>query len=46
VAATRYADGVVVASALMRAAIDGATPGEVGARVSALRTAIDDGRAA
>ena len=46
VAATRYADGVVVGSALMRAAIDGATAAEVGARVSAIRTALDDGRAA
>ncbi len=46
VAATRYADGVVVGSALMRAAIDGATPAEVGARVRAIRTALDDGRPA
>jgi tryptophan synthase alpha chain len=46
VAATRYADGVVVASALMRAALDGATPGQVGGRVAAIRAAIDGERAA
>jgi tryptophan synthase alpha chain len=46
VAATQHADGVVVASALMRAAIDGATPGQVGGRVAAIRAAIDGERAA
>ena len=46
VAAAQYADGVVVASALMRAALDGATVAEVGARVGAIRTALDDGRGA
>jgi tryptophan synthase alpha chain len=45
VVATRQADGVVVASALMRAAIDGATPAQVGALVGALRVAIDAGAA-
>ena len=45
VAAARQADGVVVASALMRAAIDGATPEQVGGRVAAIRAAIDQGRA-
>ncbi len=45
VAAARHADGVVVASALMRAAIDGATPEQVGGRVAAIRAAIDQGRA-
>jgi tryptophan synthase alpha chain len=44
-AATRYADGVVVASALMRAAIDGATPDQIGERVGAIRAAIDRGGA-
>jgi tryptophan synthase alpha chain len=45
VEATRFADGVVVGSALMRAAIDGATPEQVGDRVGAIRAAIDGGRA-
>lgn len=35
------ADGVVVASALMRRAIDGASPAEIGKFVAELRTAID-----
>ncbi|GLZ40014.1 tryptophan synthase subunit alpha [Actinokineospora sp. NBRC 105648] len=39
--AARHADGVVVASTLMRALLDGATPSEVGARVAAMRTALD-----
>ncbi|MGP8204448.1 MAG: tryptophan synthase subunit alpha [Acidimicrobiales bacterium] len=46
VAATQHADGVVVGSALMRAALDGATPGQVGERVAAIRAAIDGERAA
>ncbi len=46
VAATQYADGVVVASALMRAALDGAAPDQVGGRVAAIRAAIDRGGAA
>jgi tryptophan synthase alpha chain len=45
VEATRFSDGVVVASALMRAAIDGATPEQVGELVGAIRAAIDEGRA-
>jgi tryptophan synthase alpha chain len=45
VEATRVADGVVVASALMRAAIDGATPEQVADRVGAIRAAIDGGPA-
>ncbi len=43
VAAAEHADGVVVASALMRAALDGASPGEVGELVSAIRAALDRG---
>jgi tryptophan synthase alpha chain len=46
VAATRHADGVVVASALMRAALDGAPLDQVGARVAAIRAAIDRDRPA
>jgi tryptophan synthase alpha chain len=45
VEATRFADGVVVGAALMRAAIDGATPEQVGELVGAIRAAIDGGRA-
>ncbi|MEV0616773.1 tryptophan synthase subunit alpha [Nonomuraea sp. NPDC050404] len=41
VEACGYADGVVVASALMRRALDGATPAEVGADVANLRQALD-----
>lgn len=36
-----HADGVIVASALMRAVLDGATPESVGALVHDLRTALD-----
>jgi len=43
VAAAEHADGVVVASALMRAALDGASPDEVGQRVAAIRAALDRG---
>ena len=40
VAATATADGVVVASALMRRVLDGATPDELGRDVAALRVAL------
>ncbi|HXW80809.1 MAG TPA: tryptophan synthase subunit alpha, partial [Acidimicrobiales bacterium] len=43
VAAAEHADGVVVGSALMRAAIDGASAEEVGSRVAAIRAALDRG---
>ena len=43
VAAADHADGVVVASALMRAALEGAPPGEVGELVGAIRAALDRG---
>jgi len=43
VAAAEHADGVVVASALMRAALDGASAGEVGELVGAIRAALDRG---
>jgi tryptophan synthase alpha chain len=43
VAAAEHADGVVVASALMRAALDGASPGEIGELVGAIRAALDRG---
>jgi len=43
VAAAEHADGVVVASALMRAALDGATPDELGAQVASIRAALDRG---
>jgi tryptophan synthase alpha chain len=43
VAAAEHADGVVVASALMRAALEGASPGEVGELVGAIRSALDRG---
>jgi tryptophan synthase alpha chain len=42
-AAAAEADGVVVASALMRLLLDGAGPAAVGDAVSALRTALDRG---
>lgn len=43
VAAAAHADGVVVASTLMRLALDGASPDEVGDTVRAFRTALDRG---
>ena len=43
VAAAEHADGVVVASALMRAVLDGATPGQVGEQVGAIRSALERG---
>jgi tryptophan synthase alpha chain len=41
VAAAADADGVVVASALMRIALDGGSPADVGAAVAAVRHALD-----
>jgi tryptophan synthase alpha chain len=43
-AAVRHADGVIVASALMRRVLDGATAAEVGRAVGELRTAVDGAR--
>jgi tryptophan synthase alpha chain len=43
VAATVEADGVVVASALMRLVLDGASPSRVGEAVAAVRVALDKG---
>lgn len=43
VEAAAHADGAIVASALMRAVLDGATVAEVGDRVAALRAALDRG---
>jgi tryptophan synthase alpha chain len=43
VEAARHADGVVVASALMRAVLDGASPDGVGDLVAGLRKALDKG---
>ena len=43
-AAVRHADGVIVASALMRQVLDGATAAEVGRAVRELRTAVDGAR--
>lgn len=43
VAAAEHADGVVVASALMRAALEGAPPGQVAELVHAIRAALDRG---
>ena len=43
VAAAAHSDGVVVASALMRARLDGATPEQLGERVAELRAALDRG---
>ena len=43
VAAAAEADGVVVASALMRLLLDGAGPAEVGDAVAAMRAALDRG---
>nr|WP_245563457.1 tryptophan synthase subunit alpha [Longispora albida] len=39
--ASRYADGVVIASRIMREVLDGATPAEVGAWLATVRTALD-----
>jgi tryptophan synthase alpha chain len=41
VEATREADGVIVASALMRRLLDGASPDDIGAAVAELRAALD-----
>jgi tryptophan synthase alpha chain len=41
VTASAYADGVVVASALMRRYMDGATPDDLGDQVAAMRSALD-----
>jgi tryptophan synthase alpha chain len=43
-AAVRHADGVIVASALMRRVLDGAAVAEVGQAVSELRAAVDGAR--
>jgi tryptophan synthase alpha chain len=43
-AAAAHADGVIVASALMRQVMDGATSAEIGRYVRELRTAIDGAR--
>jgi tryptophan synthase alpha chain len=43
VEATREADGVIVASALMRRLLDGATPEQIGDAVAAMRAALDRG---
>ena len=43
VAAAAHADGVVVASALMRAALDGASTDQIAERVSDIRAALDEG---
>lgn len=44
-AAARHADGVIVASALMRQVLDGAAPGDIARSVGDLRAAIDAARA-
>ncbi len=43
VEAAAAADGVVVASALMRRMLDGATPEEIGSSVAEMRAALDAG---
>jgi tryptophan synthase alpha chain len=43
-AAVRHADGVIVASALMRRVLDGAAPADIGRAVGGLRAAIDAAR--
>jgi len=43
-AAARHADGVIVASALMRRVLDGASSASIGRDVAALRTALDQAR--
>ncbi len=42
--AARHADGVIVASALMRRVLDGASSADIGRDVAALRTALDQVR--
>jgi tryptophan synthase alpha chain len=42
--AARHADGVIVASALMRRVLDGASSASIGRDVAALRTALDQAR--
>lgn len=42
-AVAEHADGVVVASALMRMRLDGAGPEQIGVQVAALRSALDQG---
>ena len=44
-AAARHADGVIVASALMRRVLDGAAAGDIARAVGDLRAAIDAARA-
>lgn len=41
-AAARYADGVIVGSALMRRVLDGAGPEEIGTFLARMRAALDD----
>ena len=41
--AAAHSDGVVVASALMRERLDGATPDQLGDRVATFRAALDAG---
>ncbi len=41
-AVARYADGVIVASALMRRVLDGAGPEEIGTILARMRAALDD----
>jgi len=43
VEAATEADGVIVASALMRRLLDGASPDELGALVAEMRAALDAG---
>jgi tryptophan synthase alpha chain len=43
VAAAEHSDGVVVGAALMRAALKGASPAEVGDLVATIRAALDRG---
>jgi tryptophan synthase alpha chain len=43
VAAAEHSDGVVVASALMRAALDGASPEQIADQVGVIRSALDRG---
>ena len=43
-AAVRHADGVIVASALMRQVLDGAAPADIARTVGDLRAAIDAAR--